>query len=47
MTEAEAEWWLFLLPIAVTPAILTLTLFYIFVIPRWFKFLEVNNGNHE
>ena len=40
MTEAEAEWWLFLLPLSVSPAIITLTLFLTLVVPRWFKLLE-------
>lgn len=40
MTEAEAEWWFFVLPLATTPAIITLTLFFIFVVPRWLKTRE-------
>lgn len=40
MTEAEAEWWFFVLPLATTPAIITLTLFFIFVVPRWLKSWE-------
>ena len=40
MTEAESEWWFTLLPIAVTPTIITLTLFFVFVVPRWLKSWE-------
>lgn len=40
MTEAEVEWWLFILPLTVTPAFVTLALFFIFVVPRWLKSWE-------
>jgi hypothetical protein len=47
MTEVQAEWYLFMLPIAITPAILLSICFFKFVIPSWFKFLEEKNGNNE
>ena len=40
MTEAEAEWWFFILPIATTPVLITLILLFVFVIPQWFKSFE-------
>ena len=47
MNEIQSEWYFFILPFVTAAALLVSIGFYKFVIPRWFKFLEENNGNHE
>ena len=47
MNEIQSEWYFFILPFVTAPALLVSIGFYKFVIPRWFKFLEENNANHE
>tara|TARA_R100001509_G_scaffold58712_2_gene32391 strand:+ start:274 stop:417 length:144 start_codon:yes stop_codon:yes gene_type:complete len=47
MNEIQSEWYLFMLPIAITPALLLSFCFLKFVIPRWFKIFEENHGNNE
>jgi len=43
MTEIQSEWYFFILPLVMTPALLVSIGFYKFVIPRWFKSLEEKN----
>lgn len=40
MTEVQAEWYTFILPLTTIPAVLLLAYFRYIVIPKWFKSLE-------
>ena len=43
MTEAQTQWWLFIMPITTIPTALILAYLRFKVIPIWFKFLEEND----
>ena len=46
MTEAQTQWWLFIMPITTIPTVLILAYLRFKVVPIWFKLLEENNDSN-